>query len=61
MDISKEYIKMCEKAEEIQKEWMVLIGDHLSGGKGNNTGQIFDMESYIRNKNDDNRQYFYYG
>ncbi len=27
MDTSKEYIKMCEKAEEIQKEWKPAYGD----------------------------------
>lgn len=29
MDTSKEYIKMCEKAEEIQKNWFPLRGDCL--------------------------------
>lgn len=27
MDTSKEYIKMCEKAEEIQKRWGAVKGD----------------------------------
>ena len=27
MDFSEKYIKMCEKAEEIQKEWKPQIGD----------------------------------
>lgn len=29
MDTSKEYIEMCEKAEEIQKEWKPMVGDYL--------------------------------
>jgi len=28
MDTSKEYIKMCEKAEEIQKSWFPTLGDY---------------------------------
>ena len=28
MDTSKEYVKMCEKAEEIQKEWKPKQGDY---------------------------------
>jgi hypothetical protein len=29
MDTSREYIKMCEKAEEVQKEWQPQIGDFV--------------------------------
>ena len=33
MDTSKEYIKMCEKAEEIQKEWIPQNGDFFFTNK----------------------------
>lgn len=36
MDTSEEYIKMCEKAEEIQKEWKPHWGD-FSSEKEDNT------------------------
>ncbi len=29
MDTSEQYIKMCEKAEEIQKEWKPSVGDYI--------------------------------
>jgi len=29
MDVSSEYIKMCERAEEIQKGWRPYMGDFL--------------------------------
>ena len=29
MDTTKEYIKMCEKADEIQKIWSTDIGDYF--------------------------------
>jgi hypothetical protein len=29
MDLSKKYIKMCKKAEEIQREWRPRIGDFI--------------------------------
>lgn len=29
MDTSKEYIKMCEKVEEIQEQWKPKVGDFL--------------------------------
>ena len=32
MDTGKEYIKMCEKTEEIQKEWKPTGGDFYSTG-----------------------------
>jgi hypothetical protein len=31
MDFSKKYIKMCEKAEEIQREWKPQLGDFVYG------------------------------
>ena len=33
MDTSKEYIKMCEKAEEIHKRWCPNVGDFVYRGK----------------------------
>ncbi len=34
MDTSKAYIKMCEKAEEIQNKWEPTKGDFIWGGYG---------------------------
>lgn len=31
MDRTKKYIKMCEKAEEIQREWKPQFGDYVYG------------------------------
>ena len=30
MDTTEKYIKMCEKAEEIQKKWKPIVGDYTT-------------------------------
>jgi len=50
MDNLKEYIKMCEKAKEIQKKWKPLIGDFVST-KGMVEGRSYNWETYLFGKN----------
>lgn len=40
MDTSEEYIKMCEKATEIQKQWVPQMGDFFQGRWADNTTHI---------------------
>lgn len=46
MDTSKEYIKMCEKAVEIQKLWKPKTGDVLCH---KNTGDILWVDRFNQN------------
>ena len=58
MDISEQYIKMCQQAEEIQQAWVKTIGDYFYNPPyyaNNKVSIIFD--AFIRNK-EEGREYF---
>ncbi len=44
MDIYKEYIKMCKRAEEIQENWIVNCCDLVSSKYNNYVYQILEIE-----------------
>jgi hypothetical protein len=58
MDTSKEYIKMCEKAVEIQESWKRSVGDYAWRGKDyllipDAIGILTDPKTLIVPYNDD--------
>lgn len=54
MDTSKEYVDMCEKAQEIQKSWKPCVGDWFLNDYRGTTGFDEDIEKQIWG-DDDNK------